>query len=210
MILLNKKEVKTMTSRERIAGLHQALISVHENKIDGDFVECGVYMGGNVIIAKKFFDSVNDKTKKFFAFDTFEGMTSPGENDPENAHITWQNKNACRAHLNEVMEEFKKHNVLDNRVLFVVGDVCNTLKENNIPDKISILRLDTDWYESTKVELQILYKKLSVGGFLIIDDYGHWSGCKKAVDEFFGLDFVNENFLKLDYTGIMFKKLKVN
>lgn len=206
MILLNKTEVKTMTSQERITGLHQALISVYENKVDGDFVECGVYKGGNVIIAKKFFDSVNETTKKFFAFDTFEGMTPPGGNDPENAHSTWQNKNACRAHLDEVMEEFKKHDILDNRVLFVVGDVCKTLREDKILEKISILRLDTDWYESTKIELEILYEKLTIGGYLIIDDYGHWSGCKKAVDEFFGLEFVNKNFTKLDYTGIMYKK----
>lgn len=195
-----------MTSQERIAGLHQALISVYENKVPGDFVECGVYKGGNVIIAKKFFDSVKETTKKFFAFDTFEGMTPPGDNDPEKAHSTWQNKNACRANLDEVMKEFKKHDILDNRVLFVVGDVCKTLKEDKIPKKISILRLDTDWYESTKIELEILYEKLTIGGYLIIDDYGHWSGCKKAVDEFFGLEFVNKNFTKLDYTGIMYKK----
>jgi len=195
-----------MTSQERIAGLHQALISVYENKVPGDFVECGIYKGGNVIIAKKFFDSINETTKKFFAFDTFEGMTAPGVNDPKNAHRTWQNKNACIAHLDEVTEEFKKHDILDDRVLFVVGDVCKTLKEDNIPEKIAILRLDTDWYESTKIELEILYEKLTVGGYLIIDDYGHWSGCKKAVDEFFGLEFVNKYFTKLDYTGIMYKK----
>jgi DNA repair exonuclease SbcCD ATPase subunit len=109
--------------------------------------------------------------------------------------------------IDEVKKEFTNHLVLDDRVNFVKGDITQTLLNDiNVPDKISILRLDTDWYESTKLELEILYKNLVSGGFLIIDDYGYWQGCKKAVDEFFGNDFVENNFKKLDNTGIMFRK----
>jgi hypothetical protein len=207
MILLKKHEVKTMTSDERVAGLHEAIISVHKNKIIGDFVECGVYLGGNVIIAKKFFDSVNDFTRNFYAFDTFEGMTEPSQHDSKKAHRWWNTVGSCIASIDEVKKEFTKHLVLDDRVKFVKGDINQTLLNDiNVPNKISILRLDTDWYESTKLELEILYKNLVSGGFLIIDDYGYWQGCKKAVDEFFGNDFVENNFKKLDNTGIMFQK----
>jgi hypothetical protein len=207
MILLKKHEVKTMTSDERVAGLHEAIISVHENKIIGDVVECGVYLGGNVIIAKKFFDSVNDFTRNFYAFDTFEGMTEPSHHDSKKAHRWWNTVGSCIASIDEVKKEFTNHLVLDDRVKFVKGDITQTLLNDiNVPDKISILRLDTDWYESTKLELEILYKNLVSGGFLIIDDYGYWQGCKKAVDEFFGNDFVENNFKKLDNTGIMFRK----
>lgn len=196
-----------MTSHERVAGLHRALLSTYHDNIRGDFIECGVYMAGNVIIAKKFFDSVEDFDRKFYAFDTFEGMTRPSENDPKKAHRWWDNVGSCEASLDQVIEEFSKHHILDNRVLFIKGDVGETLlEEKNVPKEIAILRLDTDWYESTKLELHILYKNLVPGGYLIIDDYGYWSGCRKAVDEFFGQDFVENNFEKLDRTGIMFRK----
>jgi len=207
MILLQKNQVKTMTSDERVAGLHSALMGVYKNKIEGDFVECGVWMGGNVVIAKKFFDSVNDSKRKFYAFDTFEGMTEPSENDPSKAHKIWNTTASCLGPLEQVIAEFESHKVYDDRIVIVKGDVRSTLLDKkNIPEKIAILRLDTDWYDSTKIELEILYEKLVNGGYLIIDDYGHWDGCKKAVDEFFGINFVDKNFKKLDYTGIIFQK----
>lgn len=208
MILLNHNEVKTMTSHERVTGLHRALLSTHNDKISGDFVECGVYLGGNVIIAKKFFDSVNELTRKYYVFDTFEGMTVPSENDPKKAHRWWNGVGACEASLDQVRNEFSSHGILDDRVLFIKGDVGQTLlDQQNIPTQIAILRLDTDWYKSTKVELETLYKHLIIGGYLIIDDYGYWEGCRKAVDEFFGSEFVENNFEKLDNTGIMYRKL---
>lgn len=208
MILLEKHQVKTMTSHERVAGLHTALLSVYRDNICGDFVECGVYLGGNVIISKKFFDSVEDTDRKYYAFDTFEGMTQPGENDPNKAHQTWKDVASCVGPLEEVINEFKNHEIYDDRIVIVKGDVLETLKNpSNIPDQISILRLDTDWYESTKFELETLYEKLVPGGYLIIDDYGHWDGCRKAVNEFFGEEFVSQNFTKLDYTGISYRKI---
>jgi len=206
MILLGKDQVETMTSTERIEGLHTALQSVHENKIAGDFVECGIWKGGNIVIAKKFFDSVNN-IKNFLCYDTFEGMTEPGKFDGEKAHKTWQGKSKCEAGMEEVIEVFKSHNLLDDRIKFIKGDVRKTLLDkNNLPDSISILRLDTDFYDSTLIELKTLYPLLSKGGYLIVDDYGHWQGSKLAVDEYFGEKFVETNFKKLDYTGIIFQK----
>jgi hypothetical protein len=206
MILLGKDQVETMTSTERIEGLHTALQSVHENKIAGDFVECGIWKGGNIVIAKKFFDSVNN-IKNFLCYDTFEGMTEPGEFDGDKAHKTWQGKSKCEAGMEEVVEVFKFHNLLDDRIKFIKGDVRKTLlDENNLPDSISILRLDTDFYDSTLIELELLYPRLTPGGYLIVDDYGHWRGSRHAVNEYFGEEFVQTNFKKLDYTGIMLQK----
>jgi len=208
MILLNKNDVKTMTSDERIAGLHSALINIHRDKIQGDFVECGIWMGGNLVIAKKFFDSVKELDRAFYGFDTFEGMTKPTENDPKKAHRWWDGIGSCIASIEEVTEEIKRHDIFDDRVILVKGDVKETLTNSkNLSERISILRLDTDWYDSTKIELEILYSRLVSGGFIIIDDYGYWSGCKKAVDDFFGEEFVRLNFQKLDNTGIMYRKI---
>ena len=206
MILLNKDAVPLASSQERVEGLHRALISVHQNSIEGDFVECGVYKGGNPIIAKKFFDSVG-LNKKVYCYDTFEGMTPPSDKDGDNARKNWNKKAKCEANLNEVKTNFKTHNCLDDNVKFIMGDVCKTLRtEENLPKKISILRLDTDFYESTKAELEILFPLLVKDGFLIIDDYGHWQGCQQAVDEYFSKDFVENKFERLDYTCIMYRK----
>ena len=90
------------------------------------------------------------------------------------------------AHLGEVKKNFRDFGLSD-RAIFVRGDVSDTLRDVNqvLPPSISILRLDTDWYESTMTELGVLYPRLSVGGCLIVDDYGHWAGSRKATDEYF-------------------------
>lgn len=208
MILLGRKRVPVMAGKKRVNALHSALIDIHENKIQGDFVECGVWKGGNVIIAKKALDSVNDTQRKYYCYDTFSGMTEPGENDPERAHETWKTTSNCFSTLDEVKENFRIQDVLDDRVIFVQGDIRNTLLDKkNLPTDISILRLDTDWYDSTLIELEVLFPLLKNNGWLIIDDYGCWKGCKKAVDEYFGEKFVEENFTKLDYTGLAWKKV---
>jgi hypothetical protein len=166
------------------------------NKIPGDFVECGVYKGGNALIAAKIFD-LYKINKKVYLFDTFTGMTKPTEYDyrisdkssvlkkylslRQNDHTDW-----AYASIEEVKENFRKIGLLNDNVFFCKGKVENTLdKVSNIPNTISFLRLDTDWYESTKKELEILYNKLVPGGILVIDDYGHYNGAKKAVDEYF-------------------------
>jgi len=128
MILLEKKDVCTMTSNERVKGLHTALLDIYKNNVYGDIVECGVYKGGNIIIAKVFFDSINDK-RRYYCFDTFTGMVEPGVEDGPKAKRKWNMKpdSWCRAFLDEVKSEFKKHNVLDNMVSFIEGDVSSTL-----------------------------------------------------------------------------------
>ena len=129
-------------------------------------------------------------------------MTSPDENDFEIGNNNFATKllgkdkskktnvwGVCS--LEEVKKNISKHVKNLNNINFIKGPVENTLNENkNIPEKISLLRLDTDWYRSTKKELEVLYEKVESGGVIIIDDYGHWGGSKKAVDEFFSNKFV--------------------
>ena len=166
------------------------------NKIPGDFVECGVYKGGNALIAAKIFD-LYKTNKKVYLFDTFTGMSEPTEYDLRTSdkssalkkylslrhkdHTDW-----AYASIKEVKDNFKKANLLKDNVIFVEGKVESTLDQvSNIPNTISFLRLDTDWYESTKKELEVLYNKIVSGGILVIDDYGHFDGARKAVDEYF-------------------------
>lgn len=193
---LVKDNEMTMTSSERMFATMMACKHAVESGIVGDFVECGVWRGGNSILAAGEFHQRNSN-KAVYLFDTFEGMTAPTEFDKAAlsgvaAEKKYQetkrgeNSDWCYSSLDEVKNNFAKAGLLSDRVKFVKGDVLKTLEdENNLPEKISVLRLDTDWYESTRKEMEVLYPRLSVGGIIMIDDYGHWAGAKKAVDEYF-------------------------
>lgn len=209
---LVKDNEMTMTSSERMFATMMASKHAVESGIDGDFVECGVWRGGNSILAAGEFKHRNSN-KAVYLFDTFEGMTAPTEFDRTAANNVpaeekfretrrGENSDWCYSSLDEVKSNFAKAGLLSDKVKFVKGDVLKTLEdESNLPSKISVLRLDTDWYESTKKELEVLYPRLSVGGVLMIDDYGHWAGAKKAVDEYFEAHG-NRPFLQyIDRTG---------
>ena len=202
----------TMTSVPRLVNTLKSCRYVVENKIPGDFVEAGVWRGGNGILAKKLFTEL-DSDRRVWMFDTFEGMTEPTEFDVASktkelafgkykrsqldTHNDW-----CFASLEDVQDNCKKSGLRVEDFKFIKGDVCKTLLEKqNLPHEISVLRLDTDWYESTKVELETLYPILNVGGVLIIDDYGHWEGARKAVDEYFSILDYKPLFNVTDYTG---------
>jgi len=209
----------TMTSVPRMVNTLKSCRYVVENKIPGDFVECGVWRGGNGILAKRLFECLGSN-KNVWMFDTFEGMTEPTEYDVEastqvgakseyldsqkESHNEW-----CYASLDDVKNNCITSGLNLDGFRFIKGDVCETLKINkNIPSDISVLRLDTDWYESTKAELDQLYPSLSRGGVLIIDDYGHWQGARKAVDEYFESKDYKPLFNVTDYTGRSAIKLK--
>ena len=187
----------------------QSINYIFQKKIAGDFVECGVFKGGNLILMNHLMKKLN-LNKNIFAFDTFDGMSEPTIHDKDlkekPADKTFKdyedrNEKWCYGSLEEVkrnLEHYDK-NYQDN-FTFIKGKVEDTLKKiENLPERISLLRLDTDFYESTKIELEVLYPRLSKGGILIIDDYGHWKGSQKAVDEY--LDIKNKFYFlhRVDY-----------
>jgi len=191
----NKELIKnfskyTMTSDMKIFSLFKAFEYINKFNIEGDFVECGVYMGGNIMILKKLLEH-NNLRRNIYAYDTFEGMTSPTSYDIKIDGTVASKKflkkdSWCSCSLEKVKKNFTEMNLDLNNIKFVKGKVENTLKiSDNLPKKISILRLDTDFYESTKIELEYLYPLVVDGGILIIDDYGSWLGSKKATDEYF-------------------------
>lgn len=191
----------TLTSRERIVALYDSLSFVVNNKVLGDVVECGVWKGGNVLGMCKFLQSVGEDDRGVWLFDTFTGMTTPGEHDVD-LHNSKEYP-MCNAEIELVKQVVNSSNYPTSRIRYVVGDVNHTLNdESNLPDTISILRLDTDWYESTKKELAVLWSRLSINGILIVDDYGHWQGAKKAFHEFFDEIGYVPKIEKIDYTGI--------
>jgi len=207
----NKVCPYTMTSPERIFSLCEAAKYVQENKIEGDIVECGVWKGGSMMAVAETFIKSGDTSKNLYLFDTFEGMPLPTENDVDIAGVTAKNllglsdKKSdesvwCRATLDVVKDVLGRTCYPSEKVHFIKGMVEQTIP-HFIPEKIALLRLDTDWYESTKHEMEHLFPRLSKGGVLIIDDYGHWQGARKAVDEYFEKNDVRILLNRIDYTG---------
>jgi O-methyltransferase len=194
----------TLTSPERVAALCAAVDYVVEAQIPGAVVECGVWRGGSLMAAALRLLSHGVSTRDLFAFDTFAGMSRPTELDVDYLGKSWREwdppgRAEPEAELAEVRSRLLSTGYPRERLTFVAGDVAETLPAARSPNEIALLRLDTDWYESTRVELLHLYPRLVPGGVLIVDDYGHYLGARAAVDEYFRGQRI---FLqRIDYTG---------
>ncbi|MFD9750999.1 TylF/MycF/NovP-related O-methyltransferase [[Kitasatospora] papulosa] len=193
----------TMTSPERLNAFVLATRHIVRHGIPGDIVECGVWRGGSMQACAKTLLSLGETDRDLYLFDTYEGMTPPTAEDlrrdgrPARELLDAQGKDRpiwAVASLEDVQAGFERVPYPKDRVHYVRGKVEDTLPER-APERISILRLDTDWYASTKHELHHLYGRLVSGGVLLIDDYGYWQGSRQAVDEF--LEETGEQLLLL-------------
>jgi len=185
----------TLTTRYTIAVLLDSVNYIIKNKIEGDIVECGVWRGGSIMAITKMLIDLKNNSKEIYLFDTFEGMTKPNEEVDidtrgnsmleqfEKMKITEDSSSWMRSSLLEVKKAVYSTGYDKEKFHFIKGKVEDTLPKN-APEKISLLRLDTDWYKSTKHEMINLFPRLSKGGIIIIDDYGSHLGSKKAVDEY--------------------------
>jgi len=199
-ILINSIGDYSLTPLVRRWNLIKSLHYINQNKLEGDIVECGIWRGGNLFLAKKIQDLYYKNIKRtFYGYDTFEGMPEPSVYDGEKVVQIYKNflkkgERWTEASLDDVENSIKKLFLSLDDFNLVKGKVEDTLiNKKNLPSKISLLRLDTDFYESTKVELEILYPLLVQKGVLIIDDYGDFIGCRKAVDDY----FFNKNVLMI-------------
>ena len=185
----------SMTSIERLYGLIKAIDYISACQIDGDIVECGVWKGGSMMAAAKRLLEKKTTNRHLWLYDTYEGMPAPTamdyskrSGDAKQKFIDHSKEGSeysdwCCSGIEEVIKNLKTVSYPENKLHFIKGKVEKTIP-SEIPDRIALLRLDTDWYESTAHELKYLYPLLVTGGVIIIDDYGHWEGCRKAVDEF--------------------------
>ena len=183
----------TMTSYEKLGALIDAARYISRERIAGAVVECGVWRGGSMMAAALTLMAAGD-IRDLYLFDTFAGMTEPTGEDidclgtPAEAQyrssMAGDHNEWCYASLEDVRRNVLSTGYPVERCHFIKGDVLKTLPHEALGD-IALLRLDTDWYESTRHELQVLYPKLANRGVLILDDYGYWKGARKAVDEYF-------------------------
>ncbi len=206
----------TMTSVERMYALFKSVEYIIQNRIEGDYVECGVWKGGSSMLAAHALIYFQELEKRIYLYDTFEGMSAPVVHDlnlnGEPAETTYRTtlksdgtSGWCYSSLDEVRENMGQTGYPEEHLFYIKGKVEDTIP-GEIPQEISLLRLDTDWYESTLHELKHLFPRLKKGGVLILDDYGHWKGARKAADEFFNSQGIRPYLSRIDYTGRMYIK----
>lgn len=209
--IINTVQSFTLTSPERIHSLCAAVRYIVSNEIPGDIVECGVWKGGSIMAILLTLLELEQSNRHIHLFDTFEGMTKPSKEDvsiegkvalsvfkagtESEADLTW----VCSP-IEEVKKAVYSTGYPQDKIHFVKGKVENTLPVA-APETISLLRLDTDWYESTLHELIHLFPRLCSGGVIIIDDYGHWQGARKATNEYIQENNIKIFLNRIDYTG---------
>ena len=175
----------TMCSKKRVDALAKAIHFVVDNNVPGDFIECGTWRGGLAALMLHNI-TMHCLDKRIYIYDTFEGMPEPGENDCDGSKKMYQDNEGdwCKAGIDvveSVLEEVAT--TYSHYCLLIKGKVEDTL-DQVVPNTIALARFDTDWYSSTKKELEVLYPLVSPNGFVLIDDYSDWSGCMQAVDEY--------------------------
>lgn len=187
----------TMIGAARLTALYEAVHHVVRSRIPGDVVECGTARGGSAAFLALALERLGDR-RTLWAFDTFEGIPPPTAGDPDRA-IAARYTGAFRAELSDVQALFHRLGVL-TRARFVKGLLQDTVPRASV-ERISLLHLDCDWYESVRVCLEHLWDRMSPGGIIQVDDYGHWAGARTAVDEFLAARGLVLTMRVLDYTG---------
>jgi O-methyltransferase len=212
-----------MAGRERHVALLRAVEYLERRSVPGAFAECGVWRGGSVLVMILKLLDLGVTERDIFLYDTFEGMTEPTAHDTsafatpaleeweaarESGRRAWTDLfGEDRFGFEQVQDLLVRTGYPKERLHFVAGRVEDTIPAA-APDSLALLRLDTDWYESTRHELEHLYPRLSPAGVLIIDDYGHWEGCRRAVDEYFASGDVPPLLLnRVDYTCVLAVKV---
>jgi O-methyltransferase len=203
----------TMTTRERVFALRRSVEYIVANDIPGAFVECGVWKGGSSMAMARTLLELGRFDRTLYLFDTFEGMPPSAVEDrafdgrTADAFLEeFNRKQMLVSSLEDVKRAMSSTGYESGKMVFVPGRVEDTIPAS-APETIALLRLDTDWYQSTYHELTHLYPRLAVGGVLLIDDYGHWQGARKAVDQYISEHKLKLLLCRIDYTGRICVKL---
>ena len=196
----------TMIGRLRLDNIQQCADRVFADGIPGDFMETGVWRGGATIFMRALLEAYGDTSRRVWVADSFCGLPPPDPErypaDKDDPHHRFE---PLRVSAGEVRDNFRRYGLLDERVVFVEGFFRDTLPACNV-ERLSLLRLDGDMYESTMEALESLYPKLSPGGFCIIDDYGAIPTCAQAVEDFRRAHGIAEELAWVDWTGVYWRR----
>ncbi|MBJ8348314.1 TylF/MycF family methyltransferase [Antrihabitans sp. YC2-6] len=195
----------TMIGRARLKSLRSCVERVLADNVPGDFIETGVWRGGACIFMRGMLDAHGIRDRRVWVADSFQGLPRPDRKKyPADAGDLLYRFKQLAISRSQVEENFRRYGLLDDQVVFLEGYFRDTLPTAPI-EQLAIVRLDGDMYESTMDGLTNLYSKLSVGGYLIVDDYG-LSRCRRAVDEFRATNGISERIETIDWTGAYWRK----
>lgn len=206
-LVFQVKPFYSQLSAPRLVNLYQLIQKIRDLKIEGDIVECGVWNGGSAaVLGKALKDCSLDNLKCLWLFDSFEGLPFPSLRD-EKVYKKVYYKGLCRGSRKNVEMIFKKVGVCLKRIRIVEGWLEETLPNNSV-GKISLLHIDTDWYDSVRIALEYFYHKVVEGGFIVIDDYRTLEGCRNAVNDFLKEKKISAkiDIVKVDWNGVWFRK----
>jgi len=199
------QNAETMIGLKRLDNLQYCCTEVITRNVPGDFIEAGVWRGGATIFMNAILHAYNENGRKVWVADSFEGLPAPSPEkyplDKDDKHHEWE---SLKVSIEEVKLNFEKYNLLDDNVVFLKGWFKDTLPKAPI-DKLAVIRLDGDIYESTWDSIVSLYPKLQPGGFVIIDDY-HNKSCEQAITDYRKKFNITDEIKMIDWTGAYWQK----
>lgn len=199
-------EGETMIGRARLDNLEWCVRDVLRRGVPGDLIETGVWRGGATILMRGVLEAYGDRDRRVWVADSFRGLPPPdAERYPADAGDPHWQEAALAVPLEAVKANFGRYGLLDDQVRFLVGWFADTLPAAPI-DRLAVLRLDGDMYGSTMEALCALYPKVSVGGYVIVDDYGAVKGCRAAVEDYRRTHGVDDPMVTIDWTGVYWRR----
>jgi O-methyltransferase len=198
-------DAETMIGISRLNNIQECVTAAITDGVPGDLLEAGVWRGGSVIFMRALLQVLGDTSRSVWVADSFDGLPAPDPSVSADIGDEHYKNHLLSVGLDEVKRNFEKYGLLDDRVKFLKGWFEDTLPRAPI-ESLSVLRADGDMYKSTMDILSPLYSKVSVGGFVIIDDYGAVPGCRRATEDFRARYSISEPMIAIDWAGAYWRK----
>ena len=200
------RQALTMIGRKRLDNIQACVERILQDEIPGDLIEAGVWRGGATIFMRAVLRAYGDTERRVWVADSFRGLPRPNvEKYPADRGYDLSMWRCLAISADEVRENFRRFHLLDDQVVLLEGWFAETLPAAPI-DRLAVLRLDGDLYESTMTSLVHLYPRLSPGGFAIVDDYYDAPPCRQAVDDFRRENGIQEEMVRIDWSGAFWRR----
>jgi O-methyltransferase len=196
---------ETMIGTARLENVRRCCVDAIHRGVPGDFMETGVWRGGATILMKGVIEAFEDRTRRVWVADSFEGLPVPDERYPADDGLDWSRVGVLKVDAEAVRDNFARYGLLDDRVCLLEGWFEDTLPSAPV-EELAVLRLDGDLYQSTMDALVSMEPKVVAGGYVIVDDYGGWVPCRRAVDDYRESRGITAAMHEIDWTGVWWRK----